>query len=135
MAGLNILSPLVSLQVAFSNLCSLGAATISAQYMGDNRQEDAKQIFSKIVFGTIVIGGLFSLVINLFSTPILSFLGADEELYGYAIYQIRFVYSTYGKEATLVLIELGLSMSSAIYLLILRSLRYENYLLSPWIER
>ena len=93
LAGLNILSPLVSLQVAFSNLCSLGAATISAQYMGDNRQEDAKQIFSKIVFGTIVIGGLFSLVINLFSTPILSFLGADEELYGYAIYQIRFVYS------------------------------------------
>lgn len=93
LAGLNILSPLVSLQVAFSNLCALGAATISAQYMGEHRQEDAKQVFSKIVFGTIVIGGLFSLIINVFSTPILSFLGADEELFGYSIYQIRFVYS------------------------------------------
>lgn len=93
LAGLNLLSPLVSLQIAFSNLCSLGAATISAKYMGQNNQKDAKQIFSKIIIGTIFVGAAFSLFLNSFTKPILTFLGADEELYSYAIYQIRLVYS------------------------------------------
>lgn len=93
LAGLNLLSPIMSIQVALQNLCSLGAATISAHYMGKGNQKDAKQIFSKIIFGTIVVGGLFSLIINLFTNPILKFLGADEELYQYAIWQVRLVYS------------------------------------------
>lgn len=93
LAGLNLLSPVVSLQIAFSNLCSLGAATISAKLMGQGKQKEAKQIFSKIIIGTIVIGTLFSLIINAFSKPILSVLGADEELYSYAIWQVRLVYS------------------------------------------
>lgn len=93
LAGLNILSPLVSIQVALSNLCSLGAATISAHYMGRKQQYEAKQIFTKIIAGAIVVGGLFSLIINIFTNPILSFLGAGEELYPYAIYQVRLVYS------------------------------------------
>lgn len=93
LAGLNLLSPLVSLQIAFSNLCSLGAATISAHLMGKNKQEEAKQIFSKIIISTIFVGTIFSLIINVFSKPILTFLGADQELYGYAIWQIKLVYS------------------------------------------
>ena len=93
LAGLNLLSPLVSLQVAFSNLCSLGAATISAHHMGRGNQKQAKQTFSKIVIGTIVVGGIFSLIVNLFSKPILIFLGANDGLYQYSIYQIRLVYS------------------------------------------
>ena len=93
LAGLNLLSPLVSLQVAFSNLCSLGAATISAHHMGRGNQKQAKQTFSKIVIGTIVVGGIFSLIVNLFSKPILIFLGANDDLYQYSIYQIRLVYS------------------------------------------
>ena len=93
LAGLNILSPLISIQIALSNLCSLGAATISARYMGEGKQKEAKQIFSKILVGAVVIGVVFSILINIFSKPVLTFFGADEELYGYAIYQVRFVYT------------------------------------------
>ena len=93
LAGLNILSPLISIQVALSNLCSLGAATISAHFMGEKKQDQAKQVFTKIVIGTIIVGGLFSLFINLFTKPILTFLGVDDTLYPYSIYQVRLVYS------------------------------------------
>ena len=93
LAGLNILSPIISLQVAFSNLCSLGAATISAHHMGKGKQEEAKQIFTKIIIGTIFVGALFAIIINIFSNPILAFLGSDAELYPYSIYQVRLVYS------------------------------------------
>lgn len=93
LAGLNLLSPIMSIQVALQNLCSLGAATISAHFMGKGNQKDAKQIFSKIIIGTIFVGGIFSLVINIFTNPILKFLGADEQLYQYAIWQVRLVYS------------------------------------------
>ena len=93
LAGLNLLSPVMSIQVAMQNLCSLGAATISAHLMGKGKQNEAKQIFSKIIIGTIFVGILFALILNIFSTPILSFLGADSELYQYSIYQVRLVYA------------------------------------------
>lgn len=93
LAGLNLLSPLNSVQFAFSNLCALGAGTISAQFMGEGKQKEAKQVFSKIIVGTIIMGAIFSLLINIFTNPILAFLGADEELYNYAIWQIRLVFS------------------------------------------
>lgn len=92
LAALNLLSPLNSIQLAFSHLCSLGAATISARLMGQNKQDDAKQVFSKIIFAAIAIGLFFGLTINVFSKPILYILGADEELYSLALYQIRIVY-------------------------------------------
>lgn len=93
LAGLNLLSPIMSIQVALQNLCSLGAATISAHYMGQGKQKDAKQIFTKIIIGTIFVGAIFSLTLNIFSTPILKFLGSDTELYQYSIYQVRLVYA------------------------------------------
>ena len=44
LAALNILVPLDCIRLAITHLCSLGSATISAKYMGEGRQEEAKQI-------------------------------------------------------------------------------------------
>ena len=92
LAALNLLTPLNCIQLAFSHLCSLGAATISARYMGQKKQEEAKQVFSKIIVAALIIGAIFGLLINVFSKPILFALGADEELFNLALYQVRLVY-------------------------------------------
>ena len=92
LAALNLLAPLNCIQLGISHLCSLGAATISARYMGKNNQEEAKQMFSKIVIAAIIIGLFFGLMINILAKPILYALGADDELYGLALYQIRLVF-------------------------------------------
>lgn len=93
LAGINLLTPLDCIRLAFSHLFSLGAATISARLMGEKKQEEAKQIFTKIVISTIVCGSLFALLVNLLSHPMLLLFGASEELYDYALPQIRLVYS------------------------------------------
>ena len=92
LAALNILAPLNCVRLALSHLCSLGSATISAKYMGENKQDEAKQVFSKITLATIVVGSIFALIMIVFSKPILYAMGADEELYGLALYQVRIVY-------------------------------------------
>ena len=92
LAALNILVPLDCIRLAITHLCSLGSATISAKYMGEGRQEEAKQIFSKITVATIIIGAVFGLIINLFPKPILYLFGADDTLYPLALYQVILVY-------------------------------------------
>lgn len=92
LAALNLLSPLNCIQLAFSHLCSLGAATISARLMGQGKQDEAKQVFSKIIMASIIIGGIFGSFINIFAKPILFALGADPELYELVLPQVRLVY-------------------------------------------
>ena len=92
LAALNILVPLDCIRLALTHLCSLGGATISAKYMGEGKQEDAKQIFTKIVIATIVMGSVFGLLVNIFSKPILYLFGANDTLYSLAIYQVNLVY-------------------------------------------
>lgn len=93
LAALNLLAPLNCVQLAFAHLCSLGSSTISARLMGEGKQKEAKQVFSRIVVVTIFVGAMFSLLVNTFAKPILTTLGANQELYSFAIYQIRLVYS------------------------------------------
>lgn len=93
LAALNLLSPLNCIQLAIGNLFCLGSSNISARLMGEGKQEEAKQVFSKIVVSALLVGSIFALITNVFANPILSILGADELLSSYSIYQIRFVYS------------------------------------------
>ena len=93
LAGFNILNPITCIQLALSHLFSLGSANISARLMGEGKQEEAKRIFSRMMVSAFIFGSVFALIINLFSDELLSLLGADAELKGYAIYQLRIVLS------------------------------------------
>lgn len=93
LAGLNLLNPLNCVQYALTHLFSLGSANISAKLMGEHNQDEAKQVFSKIFISAIFSGLLFALICNIFSTPILRLLGADDALLPHALIQIRYVYS------------------------------------------
>ena len=93
LAGLNLVNPLAGVQLGMEHLFSLGACNISARLMGEGKQLEAKQVFSKVCVGGFAVSALFGLIVNIFARPLLTFLGADETLYGYAIYQLRLVYS------------------------------------------
>ena len=92
LAGINILGPLHFLQLALNNLFAIGGANISSKRMGEGKQLEAKQVFSRIVISAAVIGGAMGLLFNIFAGPLLSFLGADDELYGYALTSLRTVF-------------------------------------------
>ncbi len=92
LAGINILGPLHFLQFALNNLFSIGGSNISSKRMGEGKQLEAKRVFSRIVIAAAVIGFAIALLCNLFASPILTFLGADAELYEYALLSLRTVF-------------------------------------------
>ena len=92
LAGINILSPLHFIQFSINNLFGIGASNISFRKMGEGKQLEAKQVFSRVVISAFTVGGLFSLLVNLFAVRLLTFLGADDELIGYGLISIRTVF-------------------------------------------
>ncbi len=92
LAGINILGPLHFLQFSLNNLFAVGGANISSKCMGEGKQLEAKQVFSRIVISAAVIGFAVALFFNIFASPVLTFLGADAELYEYALLSLRTVF-------------------------------------------
>lgn len=93
LASINICNPIVGFQQAIEHLFSLGVCNISAKLMGEGKHEEAKQVFSRVCITGFIAGSIVALILNIFANPILNFLGADEELVPYAIYQIRIVFT------------------------------------------
>ena len=92
LAGINILNPFHFFQFSLNNLFAVGASNLSSRKMGEGDQQEAKRIFSRIAVVAFITGLLFSLSLNLFSGPLLRFLGADEELAAYATISLRTVF-------------------------------------------
>ena len=92
LAGINILNPIHFFQFALNNIFGVGASNLSSRKMGEGDQQEAKRIFSRVSLAAFAVGFLFALLINVFSGPLLKFLGADEELSGYALISLRTVF-------------------------------------------
>lgn len=93
LGGIKILSPIDNVRIAISHLLSLGGATLSAKKMGEGKQQEAKEIFTKVAMTAFCVGTLFSLLLNLFPQAVFNLFGADEVLSQYSIYSIRTVYA------------------------------------------
>ena len=92
LAGLNILNPMHFFQFSLNNLFALGASNISSRKMGEGKQLEAKQVFTRVVISAFAIGGMVALLVNLFAHQLLTFLGADEELIGIGLLSLRTVF-------------------------------------------
>ena len=93
LASISLLGPANAIIMGFSNLFSIGATTLSAQKMGEGKQEEAKRIFTRVVIIGAVLGLLVALIMNVFCDPILRFLGADETLIENSRTYVRIVLS------------------------------------------
>lgn len=92
LAGLNILNPIHFLQFSLNNLFAVGAPNLSSRKMGEGDQQEAKRIFTRVCISAFLVGSLMALLLNVFAYPLLHFLGADEELTGYALLSLRTVF-------------------------------------------
>ncbi|MBQ8995591.1 MAG: hypothetical protein IJ091_07230 [Oscillospiraceae bacterium] len=93
LASISLLGPANAVIMGFSNLFAIGASTLSAQKMGEGKQEEAQRIFTRVVLIAAVVGFLIALVMNVFCDPILLFLGADETLIENSRTYVRIVLS------------------------------------------
>ncbi|MBO4832244.1 MAG: MATE family efflux transporter [Oscillospiraceae bacterium] len=69
---------------AIANLYGVGGGTLVVRLLGAKRDEDARKVASHTVFMAAVAAILFAVLCLIFMDPILKFLGASENTYGYA---------------------------------------------------
>ncbi len=89
LSALNVLWPAISLLNAVTVMLASGGVAVVSKKMGENKYDEAQQIFTMI----IVVASIFALVyagaIVLCIEPILRFLGATDLLLPYAIEYLR----------------------------------------------
>lgn len=92
LGSVNLINPISGIQFALACLFSVGASNISARLMGQNKQQEAKQVFTRVAISGCIAGAIFGLLVNFFDIPILRALGADESNLEFAITQVRIIY-------------------------------------------
>lgn len=89
LASINIILPIINLICGFGIMMATGGGAIVAIKMGEENYDEANNSFSFILFFSIAIGVLFSIISIFFVKNISIALGATDKLLPYAI--------TYGK--------------------------------------
>lgn len=82
-AATNIVYPVLGVIIAIGTMFGTGATAIVATKMGEGQEKKAREIFSFIVWTTVVIGVVATIVTLLFLDPILKALGANQAIFDY----------------------------------------------------
>jgi len=95
LGALAIIFPITILITGLSLMFTMGGASASGIKLGEKDRDGAEQVLGTSVFWIILMGGLMSLLILIFMTPILKILGATggnfNEAYTYNRYLIPFI--------------------------------------------
>ena len=83
-AAVSLVSPWFNLLTALGNLFGLGGSSLISRMLGAKNHEDVKHVAAFSIWGGAVTTLLFSLMTYVFRAPLLTFLGASPDTYGYA---------------------------------------------------
>lgn len=82
--GIGICAPLLTIIVAFANLCGIGGAPLFSMARGKGDDDEAKHIMGNAFFMLLVLGLSLTAIIYAIKEPLLYWLGADSETFSYA---------------------------------------------------
>lgn len=100
-AGASLLLPVYNLCVAVSNLTGQGGGTVISRMLGRGETEKAGQVSAFSFWTAIGMALLISILTAVFRIPLLRFLGAGEDVFGYAS-QYAFCVLTLGAVPTVI---------------------------------
>ena len=90
-AGVSICTPLFTMFLAFGDMFALGGSSVISRLLGAGKGEDGKRISVFCIYASIAFGILVTIILLIFATPILKFLGADETTLPYAMQYYRYI--------------------------------------------
>lgn len=83
-AAVSLVSPWFNLLTALGNLFGLGGSSLISRMLGIKREEDIRYVSAFSAWGGAAVTLCFSLLTFLARRPLLAFLGASPDTYGYA---------------------------------------------------
>ena len=87
-AAVSLVSPWFNLLTALGNLFGLGGSSLISRMMGAQNHKDIKYVSVFSIWGGAAVTLLFSLGTWVARVPLLDFLGASPDTYGYAEYYL-----------------------------------------------
>lgn len=98
LSAINIVFPIIMTVIAISTMLSTGGNAIISKKMGERKESEARKDFSTIVFISIALSVIISILSFIFINPLLKFLGANDSIYNYcfnyAVISLIFLPST-----------------------------------------
>ena len=83
-AGASLLLPVYNLCIALSNLSGQGGGTVISRMLGRGESEKAGQVSAFSYWFTVLLALLMSILVAVFRDPLLRFLGASDDVIGFA---------------------------------------------------
>ena len=83
-AGASLILPVFNICLSITGLTGIGGGALISRLLGENKPDEAKKVSAFCFYLSIMIAGLFSLIMFAFMNPILDILGASENTYIYA---------------------------------------------------
>ena len=105
-AAVSLVSPWFNLLTALGNLFGLGGSSLISRMLGAHNYKSVKYVSAFSIWGGAFITMLFSLGTYFTRTPLLNFLGASPDTYGYAEDYLIWV-AVLGGVPTMVSLALG----------------------------
>lgn len=105
LAGLGVCFPVILIVSAFAALAGAGGAPLAAIKLGEKRRDDAERILNGGLLLLLLLSVVLTVVITVFSEPILMAFGSPESSLPYADSYLKI----YGAGTVFVLLALGLN--------------------------
>ena len=84
LTGIGICAPVLSIIMAFANLCGVGGSPLFSIARGKGDDKEARHIIGNAFFMMISLGVIITSIVFIIKKPLLYWLGADNETYVYA---------------------------------------------------
>ncbi|MGL5577163.1 MAG: MATE family efflux transporter [Sarcina sp.] len=89
LAAVNISMPFVNFIFAISILFSIGASTIIAIYLGENKKRNANSIFTLGITCLLILSAIILIIVYFNTKKLAIFLGADNSTLGYVVKYLK----------------------------------------------
>ncbi len=83
-AGASLILPVFNISLSISGLAGVGGGALISRLLGEKRPDEARRVYSFSVWLSIAVSALFSLATLIFMRPLMGFIGAGENTYGFA---------------------------------------------------
>ena len=85
LSGLGVTMPIISILIAFANLCGMGGAPLCSIHRGKGEDPEAERIMGNSFTLLVLLGVAVMAICYMFKRPILYFFGASDVTYPYAV--------------------------------------------------
>lgn len=82
-SAVNIVYPMLSVVIALGTMFGTGTTAIVSRKLGEGKRQEANENLTFIIVFTIILGVVLSVLAFLFLKPLITLLGANDEIYGY----------------------------------------------------